>query len=461
MKLWKYIKEHITNHEDQTISEKNCRLSYADAVAWAEACAGKLKEYKCCAVLCKSEMHCAMALLACFAADVTAIPISLRYGHDHCARIMKAISPDAVIVDDDDDRLKIYSIANSSYITPVPSPALIMCTSGTSGSPKGVMLSEESVIANVMDIATYFDIGNEDAILITRPLYHCAVLTGEFLTSIVKGAQIVFSSEPFNPIYTLDLMESLHITAFCSTPTVLSLMARCMKNRRLPSLRCITVSGECMGKRTGMMLANAFQNCEIYHVYGLTEACPRVSYLPPSLFREIPDCVGKPLPSVSVLCMRSDGTPCDVNEEGVLWIKGPNVMLGYYRDPQKTAEVLHGEWLCTGDIASVNKEGMIWIKGRVDDMIIKGGMNIYPAEIENAMKQDDRVKDVLVYGYVDRFGVQIGMKITGAFSTEDEVRQLCLHLLPSYQMPTDIKLLSNIHRNGSGKIVRKMVKHTK
>ncbi len=129
-------------------------------------------------------------------------------------------------------------------------------------------------------------------------------------------------------------------------------------------------------------------------------------------------------------------------------------MAGYYKNPQKTNEVLKDGWLCTGDLALFTDEGFFKIKGRNDDLIIKAGMNIYPQEIESALKLDCRVKDVFVRGYTDdKFGVQIELNITGDFSDVSEVKDLCRINLSAYQVPTRINLLDEIPKNGSGKII--------
>ena len=165
--------------------------------------------------------------------------------------------------------------------------------------------------------------------------------------------------------------------------------------------------------------------------------------------------MGIPLHSVSVKIINQANELCQPNEEGLLFVKGDNVMLGYYREPEKTATVLKDGWLCTGDIALINDAGFIKIKGRNDDLIIKSGMNVYPAEIEGVLKQDPRVKEVLVYGYRDSIGTQIGMKLVGDFSSTEEVKQLCIKVLPSFQVPAAIELMDELPKNSSGKIIRR------
>lgn len=454
MKLWDFVKERMLEHATQQICEDEAKLSFEKAVIWAEAFAKKLNGFSCCAVLCKSEMASAMSLLACFASGVTAVPLSMRYGNAHCNKILDTISPDAIITDDGGE-IKVFRITDSRYIVPDEHAALIMCTSGTTGKPKGAMLSEDNIIANVKDIVEYFKICEDDSILIARPLYHCAVLTGEFLTALIKGTKVRFYSEQFNPYKILELIRKYKITAFCATPTLLSMMAQFKRNFGSDELKHLCVSGECMGRDAGIKIANAFANCDIYHVYGLTEACPRVAYLPPRLFRKYPDFVGVPLKSVSIKLINPRGEPCADNEDGILWVKGSNIMLGYYMEPEKTAVVLKDGWLCTGDVAIINEAGLLKIKGRKDDLIIRSGMNIYPAEVEATLKSDKRVKEALVYGYENRFGTQIGLKIAGNFTSAEEVRQLCIATLPAFQIPSAIELLPELPKNGSGKIARK------
>ena len=454
MKLWDFIKEHMMNKPDQKIYENNASLSFEDTIIWAENFSKKLRSIKCCAILCSSEMAASMSLLACFAAGVTAVPLSMRYGKSHCEKILNTISPDAIIMDTTGE-ITLYKLKDSQYIVTSEHPALIMCTSGTTGKPKGAMLSERNIIANVSDIADYFEIGKTDTILIARPLYHCAVLTGEFLTALVRGATIRFYSEQFNPTKMLELIKRYKITAFCGTPTLLSIMARFNRNHATETLKDICISGECMSAEVGKKIRVAFPNCKIYHIYGLTEACPRVTYLPPEHFNEHPDCVGIPLKSVSIKILNQTGLTCDKNEEGILYVKGENIMLGYYNEPEKTREVLKNGWLCTGDIAVINNAGFLKIKGRNDDLIIRSGMNVYPVEIEGVLQQDPRVKEVLVYEVRNQPGAQIGMKIVGEFSSIEEVKQLCLKTLPSFQVPSVIELMHELPKNGSGKIIRR------
>lgn len=457
MKLWDTIKTAMLKRPMQIICEDNAEMTYEEIVVYSEIFSKKLSNERCCAILCDSEMTAAIALLGCFAAGVTAVPLSRKYGAAHCKKILKFISPSAIITDWD-GILKLTHIKDSEYEEPYKHPALIMCTSGTTGEPKGVMLTEENLLTNIRDISSYLSISFKDYILISRPLYHSAVLTGEFLTSLFKGVKIRFYSDDFNPKILTNMISEYEITVFCGTPTILSMLAKFNRNNECDSLRVISISGECMGFETGRRIRAAFPKAEIYHVYGLTEASPRVSYLPSNLFETHPDSVGILLDSVMLSIVKPDGSFAKTGEDGVLWIKGKNIMTGYYKNPELTNKILKDGWLCTGDIVNVDYDGLIRIKGRIDDLIIRAGMNIYPQEVENALKTDPRVKDVLVYKINDpKRGVQIGLKLSGEFTDTDEVKILCYDVLPLYQVPTMIELLDELPKNITGKIIRRNV----
>lgn len=454
MKLWDTLKESMLRFPDREIREGEACITYEEMAVFAELFACKMAGIRCCAILCRSELAAAMALLSCFAGGITAVPLSHRYGEAHERKILETISPEAVITDDNAS-FQIHLIKKYTYRPPKHPPALIMCTSGTTGTPKGVMLSEKNIQTAVLNVTDYFGIGREDTVLITRPLYHCAVLTGEFLTALRKGCCIRFYSGAFSPQVILQMIDRYRITVFGGTPTMLAMMARFNRKRSAETLRHISISGESMSRDSGKKIAEAFPNAAVYYVYGLTEASPRVSYLPPELFPAYGDYVGIPVRSVTVRIEKNDGTAAKTGEEGTLWIKGENVMMGYYRDSAATGKVLRNGWLCTGDIAVLTEKGLLKIKGRRDGLIIRAGMNIYPQEIEFALQSDPRVKEVMAYGIRDADeGMRIGLKAAGDFTSADEVREICAARLPAYQMPSVIEIIKELEKNASGKIKR-------
>lgn len=453
--LWSYICKQIEKYPMQTVCEGKVNLTYEELRIFAEAFGSKLLNEKCCAIYCSSELGTAMALMSCFAAGVTAVPLSLRYGEAHCKKILDMVDPTCVITDLGGE-LIINHVMNSNYKKPIKHPVLIMCTSGTTGIPKGVMLSEKNIITNLCDISSYFKIDGTDTILIARPLYHSAVLTGEFLTALLKGTKIVFDSGRFNPASIIKSLYEQKITVFGGTPTLINLLSQLIRKKDGTYLKHIVISGECMSDAVGENITNSFPEAKIYHVYGLTEACPRVSYMPPESFRDNYSCVGVPLDSVQIKIVNDKGEKVKKGYKGILWIKGDNVMLGYYNAPNHTKRVLRNGWLCTGDIATITEGGWLKIYGRSDDMIIRAGMNIYPADIEAEIKKDSRTKEVIVYGIDEQaYGTCIGMDICGSFSSKNEIFELCKKNLPTYAVPSVIRLVDSLPKNASGKIERR------
>ena len=201
--LWDILKRKMMEHPDTRIHEGTTSVTYEEAVVFAESFARELVA-PCYGILCGSELGTALAVLSCLAAEKTAVPLSYRYGEAHCRRILEFVRP-RYVIGDKQGEIQIVEIENQRYEEPPESPAFILCTSGTTGEPKGVMLSETNLLSNVRDILRYFQLSGKDKILISRPLYHCAVLTGEFLASLMCGTEIHFLNRSFDCLlYTSD-----------------------------------------------------------------------------------------------------------------------------------------------------------------------------------------------------------------------------------------------------------------
>ena len=394
--------------------------------------------------------------MAIYTAKKPAIPLPVSYGEEYYIKIWKRAEPSCIITDFGGDLHEIPIFPETYPEPPQEDTAVILFTSGSTGTPKGVMLSEENLISNIKDIGSYFPISKHDTILIARPLYHSSVLTGEFLLSLCKGAKIVFSSEPFQPLNILTLMKKHHVTVYGSTPTLLATLSRFVRNHDDLTIRLLSVSGECMTEGMAKAIRKGFPNADVYCGYGLSEASPRVAYLPAYLFDDFPTATGIPVPSVELRLLDKEGNIIQgAMEIGEVLVQGPNVMQGYFDDADRTECVLKDGWLYTGDLAYWDHSGMLCVQGRKDDMIIRAGMNVYPVEIENTLSTDPRVKDVLVYGYKKGDTQEIGMKICGEFSNMEEVLELCRKELPSFQIPSKIELVDETEVLSGGKKKRK------
>lgn len=437
--LYEFLKEKMLQYPNQVISNGTESITYRELLEYAENFGKTLTEDKY-GLLFESDLDTAKALMSCLYANKTAVLLSKRYGEAHTKRIVDTVNLSYLITDDG-----INQIATAKdECEDLSDVALIMCTSGTTGMPKGAMITHNNLITNLTDISKYFGIDCKDHILIARPLYHCAVLTGEFLISLCKGLQISFMTEGFVPAKILKTAKEIRVTTLCGTPTLLyHLSGMNLKANELPILKNIAVSGECMTQTVAQVMRKAFPNTDIYNVYGLTEASPRVAYLPPSEFDDNPTSVGFPLESLNAKVVDNE-----------LLISGNSIMKGYYNNSEATARAKQNEWLHTGDVAEMDKQGRLYIKCRKDNMIIRAGMNIYPQEIENALKENDNITDVLAFGVKnDTVSEKIHIKVVTSLS-KAEVYNICKQKLPSYELPDVIDIVDELPRNASGKVIR-------
>lgn len=437
--LYEYLKREMLKHPYQTISDESLTITYLDLLNYAETFGKTLTEQKY-GILCKSELTTVKALFACLYAQKIAVLMSERYGELHNKKIIETACLSYLITDNGVQKIR-EDVPETEDLTDV---ALIMCTSGTTGTPKGAMITEENLLTNLEDISKYFAIDTSDHILIARPLYHCAVLTGEFFISLIKGLKITFLSDGFVPVNILKCAKEKGITVLCGTPTLMyHLSVMNVRSSASLNLRIIAVSGECMTKTAAKKIRQAFPHTDIYNVYGLTEASPRVCYLPPEHFDEHPLSVGVPLASLKAKI-----------EGDELLISGNSIMKGYYKNPEVTSKVLKDGWLHTGDIAEMDEAGRITIKCRKDNMIIRSGMNIYPQEIESALKVNKHILDVMAFGNKeDTVSEKIHLHVVTELS-KSEVYAICKSNLPSFQLPDVIEIVSEIPKNASGKILR-------
>lgn len=477
-----FINQCMKKNENSLIGDTTNPMAYSTFGGLVHKHAANLrsllKRKAKCVVYCEHEINAALAILAVWDADMTPIPMSPNYGTVHNLSILDLTKPHLIVTDSDglieqlNTDCSVYSLnTEENHITTSidgeydidDDVALIMCTSGTTGVPKGAMITEKGLICNIKDISKYFPISNSDRILIARPLYHCAVLTGEFIISLFRGVNIYFIDSKYNPFNILEQIKNLNITVLCGTPTLFCHITKYSQKRGYDlKLKYAAVSGECLNNEQAKEIRAAFPNTHLFNVYGLTEASPRVCYLPSDLFDDFPGAVGKPLESVQIMIVDEEGKELKCNCDGELLVKGPNVMKGYYR--KLSNDKVRNGWLYTGDIASIDDNGLLYIKSRVDDLIIKAGMNIYPKEIENEILKENCISDVLAYKIENNRGVQIGLRVILDKDFENlslkDIYIICTQRLPEYQIPDKIEIVEFIEKNGSGKKNRKVVVDT-
>lgn len=473
MSLYDLINEAFINYPKSVIKDQQICYSYAEfekkVDRISEILKKKLQKKSKCAILCERNINTALYMLACWKSKMIPIPLSINYGRMHCDKILSFTQPNVILSDIDVtdfvngcyldkyvfDEINIIKMHDDyDYeIDGISDLAAIMCTSGTTGIPKGIMLTNNNFVENILAIERYFKLSETDTILIIRPLYHCAALTGEFLVSLYCGSNVVFSDNKYDPFAVKELIESFDITVLCGTPTFFNQFARIIRLKdRLNKLKKVVISGEILRKDIADIISKVFSEIEIFHVYGLTEAAPRVTYLPPELFKLYPQSIGIPLDNTEIRLkyLENDDSIVKPYEPGLLFVHSPSVMCGYYRDKLLTREKLNDEWLNTGDIAYMDEKGLLYIKSRSDNMIIRGGMNIYPSDIEEVIKNKKEVKDIVIYGQ-DEIIAEIVLNYDFKSLAEKEIMRIIMTNLPTYLVPDKIKIVDELIIGVTGK----------
>ncbi len=474
--MWENIKKVLLNNNESWFFDGENRYSYSQICEIAEenakAFREKLNMGTKCGVLCENEMMTAIAILSCWAAQMIPVPMSMNYGEHSCRNIIISSELKYLISDSAKygEQLSICTyqmkekrwngeFVSQEFDTELENVAVIMNTSGTTGMPKGVMITNDGMWRNVLNISEYFKINKEDNILIARPLYHCAVMSGEFLISLYKGLNLIFFRGEYNPIGVAQHIEQYKITVMCGTPTLFVQISNYVNrtNKKLP-LRVIALSGEVLTSKNAQIIRRALGKTDIYNVYGLTEASPRVSYLLPDKFDEYPEAVGIPLRDTRITIRDDEGNSVGTNKIGNIYVESKSLMKGYYHAPEKTLQKLTKYGLNTGDIGYLNEDNYLFILSRADDMIILGGMNIYPAEVEKIILGLPFVLETVVYGIKSEQGQRIAANIVVRDGYKDmskrDVMQALADKMPKYLIPSEVQILDKLERNGSGKLVR-------
>ncbi len=340
-------------------------------------------------------------------------------------------------------------------------PINIQYTSGTTGSPKGAMLSHRNILLNAFYAGRFQRLDHTDRICLPVPLYHCFGCVLGTLCCVVHGSAMVFPSESFQPGAALAAIEQQRCTALYGVPTmfIAELEHEDYRQRDLSSLRTGIMAGSPCPIETMKRVTQEMGAREITIGYGQTEASPLITQTradDPLDLRV--GTVGRPLPGVDAKIVDVEtGQDLGDGQQGELCGRGHGVMIGYYKMPEKTAEAIDPNgWLHTGDLGLREPNGYYRITGRLRDMIIRGGENIYPREIEERLYQHPAVVDVQVVGIPDR---RLGEEVLAWVKlksencvTEEELCEFCRHSLAHFKTPRYWKFVDSFPTTVTGKI---------
>lgn len=337
--------------------------------------------------------------------------------------------------------------------------AMLLYTSGTTGAPKGVMLSHANLLANAEAVIDYLQLTADDSVLDVLPFYY-AYGASVLHTHLFTGGRIVLAPSLAFPHLVAQALQAESITGFSGVPSTYSLLLEHVQlsGQIAPSLRYLTQAGGAMPGKLVMRLRDALPHVRLFLMYGQTEATSRLTYLPPADIDERKGSVGRALRDVEIRICRDDGSWAIPGETGEVCARGPNVMLGYWNNPEATEAVLREGWLHTGDLGHLDAEGYLYLDGRRSDMIKTGAHRVNPADVEEAITELPWVIEAAVVGIDDEvLGQVIKAFVVVAREQprgEDRIRAHCRARLAPYKVPKQVEFIGALPRTASGKVRR-------
>ncbi|MEU5339757.1 o-succinylbenzoate--CoA ligase [Streptomyces sp. NPDC020766] len=338
---------------------------------------------------------------------------------------------------------------------------IIMYTSGTTGRPKGAMLTHGNLTWNAVNVLVDQDLIADERALVSAPLFHTAGLNMLTLPVLLKGGTCVLV-EAFDPAATFDLIERHRITFMFGVPTMFEHVARHPRwaDADLSSLRMLSCGGSPVP--TPLIAAYQERGLTFLQGYGMTEASPGVLFLDAEHAVSKAGSAGVPHFFSDVRIVRPDLAPAETGETGEVVVRGPHVMPGYWGLPDETAAVFHDGWFRSGDAARIDEDGYVTIVDRIKDMIISGGENIYPAEIEDQLLAHPDIVECAVIGVPDeKWGEVPRAVVVPREDVEldpDEVLASLSGRLAKYKIPKSVVFADELPRTASGKLLKSRVR---
>ena len=344
----------------------------------------------------------------------------------------------------------------------------IQFTSGTTGMPKGATLSHFNILNNGRIVGEGMRFSEKDRLCIPVPLYHCFGMVMSNLACVSHGAAAIFPHDGFDPVKVLEAVEAERCTALHGVPTMFIAELEHPRFREfdLSSLRTGIMAGAPCPVEVMKRVQSDMHMKEVLIAYGQTETSPvnHMTTKDDPLDKQV-ETVGKPGPHLEIKLVGEDGQPVPIGAPGEICCRGYSVMKGYWDEPERTRETIDsGGWLHSGDLGTMDGEGYVRIVGRLKDMIIRGGENVYPRELEEFLYTHPAVQEVQVFGVPDRkFGEQVCAWIklrAGHALCEDDVRDYCKDRIAHFKVPRYVRFVDTMPMTVTGKAQKFKMRET-
>ncbi|MFO8082659.1 MAG: class I adenylate-forming enzyme family protein [Armatimonadota bacterium] len=341
---------------------------------------------------------------------------------------------------------------------------VIAYTSGTTGKPKGAMMRHRDLLFNVKNCLLAHSFRHEDVHMLALPMFHCTALYSLLPSAAYLGSTLAIAPRPDRD-ELLALIESAGVTTFLGPPTLFAMLSQGDHLARCDSstLRLIAYAGSPMHPDTIRRLRKLLPHVALRNFFGLTETTSVTHVLPAGEALSHADSVGKPLPEVRAIVADEQDNELPAGETGELLIHRDNVIPGYWRQPNRLAENMRGNWFHTGDLAHYDEDGHLYVHGREKDVIIVSGENVIAGEVEEVIAAVEGVREVAVVG-VEATGIRayLGELVKAVVVCEDgaeigerEIKRACMEALASYQVPQIIEFRDSLPRNAAGKVLKR------
>jgi len=478
--FWPIVRQAIRHPRRQVIVDDQRTWRYLDLLGGALHLAQQIEKVsgsQHVGIMLPTSGMTPMAVLACWMLDRVVVPINYLLGESERQYVIDHSDVDTVItvgkmleyLGSEPQGVNLLKLDEVKFDgvpplrmpplhTPSDQVAAILYTSGTSGRPKGVMLTHGNLRANVRDAVKHSGIDASSGFAGVLPQFHCFGLTVLTLLPLAVGCKVVYTAR-FVPTKLLQKIREHRPDIFMAIPSMYAALAS-LKNATpddMSSIRLAISGAEPLAAETRERFYEKF-GVRILEGYGLTETSPGVSWSLPDHNRD--GSVGPPLPNVTIEIRDSQGRPLPAGEKGEICIAGPNIMAGYYKMPDETAKVIDDRgFFRTGDMGKIDIDGLLSITGRIKEMLIIGGENVFPREIEEVLSRHPAVQASAVVGRQDPSRGEVPVAfveiLDGHEFEEAKLRAHCREHLAGYKVPKRIVRMDELPRNPTGKVLRR------